>query len=185
MNSDKLEYLYSTHQLATTLDIGRSTVNKYTRSLEDAGYEFLKDNNGHRTYAEHDVITLRSLLELLARGVEYNSAIKAIVERYKPSFRSDDIVLPATLNSDSDLAIINDKVDQLIYAVTQLSERINDIVDERVRVEVSTAALEISGQVNQILDEVRSAQERTDQKLEDLGSRIEQHGKRKKFLGLF
>lgn len=189
LSNQDLKYLYNTAQLATTLNIGRSTVNKYTRSLEEAGYEYLKDGYGHRSYAEHDIIALRALVELLARGVDYGSAIKDIVARYKPNSRSESLDLTATPGSSHHVAIadamLTAKIDELMYVVTQLNGKINDIVDERVRNEVAAATAGISGQVNEVLNEVRTAQERTEQQLSELGSRIEQHGKRKKFLGLF
>lgn len=184
-----LKYLYNTAQLATTLKIGRSTVNKYTRSLEDAGYEYLKDGYGHRSYAEHDIIALRALIELLARGVDYGSAIKDVVARYKPNSRSDSLDLTATPGSSHQVAIADAtlmaKIDELTLVVSQLHGKINDIVDEHVRKEVAAATAGISSQVNDVLNEVRAGQERTEQQLTELGSRIDQHGKRKKFLGLF
>ncbi|OMD07752.1 hypothetical protein [Paenibacillus odorifer] len=185
MSSQDIQYLYNTAQIATTLNIGRSTVNKYTRSLEEAGYEFLKDGNSHRTYGEHDIITLRALVELLARGVDYSSAINDTVARYKPGLRSDSLVLSATQGSADDVAMLTSKVDELLYVMGQLNGKINDIVDERVRSEVAAATAGISGQVDEVLNEVRAAQERTELQLNELGSRIDQHGKRKKFFGLF
>ncbi|MDH6374904.1 biotin operon repressor [Paenibacillus sp. PastF-3] len=185
LSNQDLKYLYNTAQLATTLNIGRSTVNKYTRSLEEAGYEFLKDGNNHRTYGEHDIITLRALMELLARGVDYGSAVIDTVARYKPFSRSESVLMVASSGSASDVATLEatftTKIDELMYAVTQLNGRITEIVDERVRSEVAAATAGISGQVNEVLNEVRTAQ----QQLSELGSRIDQHGKRKKFLGLF
>lgn len=189
MSNQDLRYLYNTAQLATTLNIGRSTVNKYTRSLEDAGYEYLKDGYGHRSYAEHDIIALRALLELLARGVDYGSAIKDIVARYKPIPRSESLDLTATSGSSQQVAIADAtliaKIDELMYVVSQLNGKINEIVDERVRSEVAAATAGISGQVHEVLVEVRAAQERTEMQFNELASRIELHGKRKKFLGLF
>ena len=185
MSNQDLKYLYSTSQLATTLNIGRSTVNKYARSLEEAGYEFLKDGNGYRTYAEHDIIAFRALAELLVRGVDYGRAIIDTVARYKPNSRSEAVVLPATLHSVQDAAMLAAKVDELLHIMGQLNGKISDIVDERVRNEVAAATAGINDQVHEVLNEVRVAQERTEQQLNDLGSRIDQHGKRKRFFGLF
>lgn len=189
MSNQDLQHLYTTAQLATTLKIGRSTVNKYARSMEEAGYEYLKDGNGYRTYGEHDIIALRALSELLARGVEYGRAVNDVVARYKQGLRSESVFMVASPSSASDVATLEatltHKIDELMHAVTQLHSKINDIVDERVRSEVAAVTVEISGQVNDVLNEVRAGQERTEQQLTELGSRIDQHGKRKKFLGLF
>lgn len=183
-NSD-LKYLYSTAQLATTLKIGRSTVNKYARSMEEAGYAFLKDANGYRTYGEHDIIALRALIELLARGVDLNSGINDVVARYKPLSKSESVVMVAPSNSVQDVATLSAKMDQLLYVIEQLNDKINNIVDERVRSEVAVATAGINSEVYEVLNEVRAAQERTEMQLIELGSRMDQHGKRKKFMGLF
>jgi biotin operon repressor/gas vesicle protein len=169
INQD-LQYLYSTAQLALMLGIGRSTVNKYARSLESAGYVFLKDSNGHRTYSEHDIVALRALSELLTRGVEYDSAVNDVVARYKAVSHSESVLMVASSSSVSDVATLNEKVDELIYVVGQLNNRISEIVDERVRSEVASATAGISGQVQEVLTEVRAAQERSEQQFIELGS---------------
>ncbi|VTR24368.1 Uncharacterised protein [Actinobacillus pleuropneumoniae] len=192
MSIEPLNFVYTTVQVANVLNIGRSTVNKYARSLEDAGYAFVKDDKERRAFTDHDIIAFRALLDLLDRGVEYASAINAVVERYKPYARSDSLAVVATPDSRSDVAMLNAKVDELVQAVSLLSSKIDEIVDERVRDQVAAAASGISDQVNQVLEEVRSDQarthqnlEKTNEKLDVLVSRIEAHGKRKKFLGLF
>ncbi|MBX4152305.1 hypothetical protein [Paenibacillus lautus] len=185
MNNEPLNFVYSTVQVANVLNIGRSTVNKYARSLEDAGYAFVKDDKERRAFTDHDIIAFRALLDLLDRGVEYASAINAVVERYKPYARSDSLAVVATPDSRPDVAMLNAKVDELVQAVSLLSSKIDKIVDERVRDQVAAAASGISDQVNQVLEEVRSERIQTNEKLDVLASRIEAHGKRKKFLGLF
>ncbi|HCY5602919.1 hypothetical protein P4H46_09745 [Paenibacillus glucanolyticus] len=185
MESNGFKHVYSTYQIADLLKIGRSTVNKYARNLEDAGYVFTKDEKERRAFTDHDIIAFRALLEFLDRGVEYASAINAVVERYKPYTRSDSLAVVATPDSRPDVAMLNAKVDELVQAVSLLSSKIDEIVDERVRDQVAAAASGISDQVNQVLEEVRSERIQTNEKLDVLASRIEAHGKRKKFLGLF
>ncbi|MMZ53663.1 hypothetical protein D1872_154630 [compost metagenome] len=183
-----MRIVYSTVQVANVLNIGRSTVNKYARSLEEAGYLFTKDEKEHRAFVDHDIVAFRALLDFLNRGVEYQSAVSTVVERYKRLPGSDSLAVVATSGSSAEVATLNAKVDDLIAAVAALSGRIDEIVNEKVRLQVAAAAAEIGDQVNGVLDEVRQAQDRTDQQLTEIAgavSRLELHGKRKRFFGLF
>lgn len=185
MEKPNLEFIYGTHQVAQLLNIGRSTVNKYARSLEDAGYRFTKDEKERRAYTEKDIIAFRSLIDLLHRGVDYSSAINTVTERYNRALHSDSVAVIATSGSSHDIAMLNEKVDELMIAVSSLSERIDEIVSERVRSEVAATSAVLSQQVSEVLQEVREIQQQTDQKLDEMVSRLQTHGKRKKFLGLF
>lgn len=181
VSMEKMKYAYTTVQVATALNIGRSTVNKYARSLEEAGYYFVKDDKERRTFVDHDIVAFRAFLDLLHRGVEYDRAVKATVERYKWHEHSDALALSATPGSSADIATLNAKVDEMTQAMVMLTEKIDQIVDERVRSEVAAAAAGIGNQVNEVLGEVRAAQDRTDQKVDELLTRAELHGKRKRF----
>lgn len=191
MSNQPIEFVYNTHRIAQLLNIGRSTVNRYCRSLESAGYEFLKDN-GYRSFTEHDLSAFRALTELLARGMNYDTAIQTITEKYQRnnSQEVDSVSLAVAAHHLSDptrqeVAILNQKVDELIGAVAQLSSRIDQIIDERVQGEVAAASQLLNEQVQNVVRQVQAAQEKTNQKLDEMLSRIETHGKRKKFLGLF
>lgn len=185
MNSNSLNFVYSTLQVATLLNIGRSTVNKYARSLEEAGYVFRKDDKDHRAFVNHDIVAFRALVDLLSRGAEYGSAVNAVVEQYSGHSDSDSLAVVATPGSRAEVATLNAKVDELIKAVAMLAGQVEQIVDDRVKQEVAAATASLGDQVNQVVQEVRSAQQQTDQKLDEMMSRIETHGKRKKFLGIF
>lgn len=58
-------------------------VNKYARTLEEAGYAFAKDEKEHRAFVDHEIVAFRALLDFLNHGVEYQSAINAVVEQYR------------------------------------------------------------------------------------------------------
>lgn len=177
LENQRLEFVYGTQQVAKFMNIGRSTVNKYARSLEDAGYPFTKDEKEHRSYTEHDLLTFRSLIDLLSRGVDYDSAVNTIAVRYRRYVGSDTVALVATPSSDHDIAILNAKVDELMTTMSMLSSHFNEMVDERVRSEVAA--------MNDVLQEIKVAQQQSDKKLDEVVSRLKTHGKRKKFLGLF
>ncbi|WP_145950340.1 hypothetical protein [Paenibacillus sp. Y412MC10] len=185
MSNNPLNFVYSTVQIATMLNIGRSTVNKYARSLEEAGYVFRKDEKDHRAFVNHDVVAFRGLLDLLSRGVEYGSAVNSIVEQYYVPENSEESLAVVATPSRSEVATLNAKVDQLIQAVATLASQVEQIVDDRVKSEVAAATASLGDQVNQVVQEVRLAQQQTDRKLDEVISRVETHGKRKKFLGIF
>ncbi|MEK3950418.1 hypothetical protein MHB46_18660 [Paenibacillus sp. FSL H7-0703] len=59
-------------------------VNKFARTLEEAGYAFAKDEKKHQAFVDHDIVAFSELLDFLNRGVEYQCAINAVVEQYRP-----------------------------------------------------------------------------------------------------
>ncbi|MEI4920213.1 hypothetical protein Q8G81_32140, partial [Klebsiella pneumoniae] len=67
-------------------------------------------------------------------------------------------------------------MDELIGAVGLLSARLDQLVDERVQSEVAAASQVLFEQVQDVTRQVQAAQEKTDQKLDELMSRIEKHG---------
>lgn len=137
-------------------DINVSFCATYARNLEEAGYVFTKDDKDHRGFTDHDILTFKALVDLLARRAEYGSAVNSVVERYRRLPNSDSVAVVATTDSRTEVAMLNAKVDELVQAVSLLSSKIDEIVDERVRDRVAAAASGISDQVNQVLEEVRS-----------------------------
>lgn len=173
MNNSWVGHVYSTQQISDVLKVGRSTVNKYARSLEDAGYVFKKDENDWRAFTEHDLIMFRALVELLSRGVHYDSAIFSIVERYHTD--SDRHYLPvAAISSSNTFLNLEEKFDAIVFAIQSLS----NCIDERVKSEVASATDQLCIQVNDMAEQVRETRESMDEKLDTLLCRIEKHGKR-------
>lgn len=62
--TQQIQAVYSSSDIAVTLKIQESTVRKYCLILEKSGYEFLKNENGHRAYFDADIIILKKFLEL-------------------------------------------------------------------------------------------------------------------------
>lgn len=170
-------HVYSTQQIADNLDIGRSTVNKYARSLEDAGYEFKKDDKDRRAFTEHDLVMFGALVELLSRGVHYDGAIKAITERYKTD--PDSHYMPiAALTDSTNFVEVKEQLDAVMLAIQSLNNRIDDVIDARVKSEVAAATEQLHNQVNDVAEQIRMAKDSTDEKLDVLLSRMETHGRR-------
>ncbi|MDH2333074.1 hypothetical protein MHB54_17285 [Paenibacillus sp. FSL M7-0802] len=66
-------------------------VNKYARTLEEAGYAFAKDEKEHRAFVNHDKVAFCALLDFLNRGIEHQSAINAVVEQWAYSGVGDQV----------------------------------------------------------------------------------------------
>lgn len=56
--------VYGSSDIALTLKIQESTLRKYSLLLEKNGYEFLKNESGHRAYFDEDIIVLKKMIEL-------------------------------------------------------------------------------------------------------------------------
>lgn len=123
MNAN-FEQAYSTQQVADQLNIGKSTVNKYSRSMEENGYRFTKDDSERRAYIEGDIIALRELMSLLEKGVTYDSAIKAVVARFSKD-NTNSIAPLATQNKryDSRYMELEQQIQALARVVQDLQLR--------------------------------------------------------------
>ena len=128
--------MYSTQQVADTLNIGRSTVNKYARGLEKANYNFKKDEKVQRAFTEHDLVMFRALVELLSRCVHYDSAIKAISMRYKTDPDSHYVPIAAITDS-TNFVKMEEHPSAVMLAIQSLSKRIDKTIDTRVKSEVA------------------------------------------------
>lgn len=62
--TQQIQAVYSSSDIAVTLKIQESTVRKYCLILEKNGYEFLKNENGHRAFFDADSIVLKKFIEL-------------------------------------------------------------------------------------------------------------------------
>lgn len=131
MNSDAMEMSHSAQSVAETLNIGRSTLNKYSRSLEESGYIFIKDDRGNRAYTEHDIVALRYFKSLLDKGIAYDRAIQGTSSKYSRMAAESFSIARGDTNSEenrvtkgnfSDSAAILDEVATLRSEVSQLIE---------------------------------------------------------------
>ena len=59
-----LQAVYGSSDIADVLQIQESTLRKYCLLLEKSGYEFLKNEQGHRAFFDNDVIVLRKMIAL-------------------------------------------------------------------------------------------------------------------------
>lgn len=72
--------VYGSSDIADTLEIQESTLRKYCLLLEKVGYEFLKNEHGHRAFFDHDVIVLRKMISLKSSAdMTLEEAVKSVV----------------------------------------------------------------------------------------------------------
>ncbi|MBT2695428.1 DUF3967 domain-containing protein [Bacillus sp. ISL-55] len=72
--------VYSSNDVAVTLQIQESTLRKYCLILEKNGHEFLKNEHGHRAFFDHDIIVLKKFKELKSGSdMTLEQASKAVI----------------------------------------------------------------------------------------------------------
>ncbi|WLR44436.1 MerR family transcriptional regulator (plasmid) [Bacillus carboniphilus] len=77
-----MDLAYTTKEVASTLDIGESTLRKWSVALEKGGYPFIKNDKGYRSYLERDIIVLRKFKELVkVKSVSLESATELVMAR--------------------------------------------------------------------------------------------------------
>lgn len=127
----QINYIYNTKQIANTLKISRSTVNKYARSLEKFGYEFKKNINNWRIFSKYDLIVFYSLIELLSQGIYYNNAIILTIKKYKINLNINYSSINFTINNNK-LLEIEAKLNFIILTIQSLSVHINENIKKEI-----------------------------------------------------
>jgi len=74
------EVVYSPSEVQKLLNVDSSTLRKYAKLLEDGGYNFHKNERGHRGYFNSDIITLRKLINLSKQpSMTLERSVKAVM----------------------------------------------------------------------------------------------------------
>ena len=60
----QIQAVYGSSDIADVLQIQESTLRKYCLLLEKLGYEFLKNEQGHRAFFDQDIIVIRKMMRL-------------------------------------------------------------------------------------------------------------------------
>lgn len=78
--TQQVQAVYSSSDVAGTLKLQESTLRKYSLILEKNGYEFLKNEHGHRAFFDHDIIVLKKFIELKSGSdITLEQSAKAVV----------------------------------------------------------------------------------------------------------
>lgn len=60
----QIQAVYGSSDIADVLQIQESTLRKYCLLLEKSGYEFFKNEQGHRAFFDHDIMVVRKMIGL-------------------------------------------------------------------------------------------------------------------------
>lgn len=76
----QVQTIYSSSDIAANLNVQESTLRKYCLILEENGYEFLKNERGHRAFFDNDLITLKKFVVFKDEAdMSLKQAAKAVV----------------------------------------------------------------------------------------------------------
>jgi len=143
-----VQAVYGSGDVADVLQIQESTLRKYCLLLEKQGYEFLKNEQGHRAFFDNDLIVLKKMIKLKNDAdMTLEEAVKSVVA-WK---NGNDIALSDTKEM-SYIARYNDLLEEfktfqqqqmefnreLIAEVRSQREYINERLEERDRLLVES-----------------------------------------------
>lgn len=154
-----VQAVYGSSDVADVLGIQESTLRKYCLLLEKSGYEFLKNENGHRAFFDNDLIVLKKMIKLKTSGdMTLEEAVKSVVAWNK----GNDITV-SDMEEKRYIARYNDLLEEfktfqqqqmefnreLIAEVRNQREYINERLEERDRmlVESMRQTLEIRREI--------------------------------------
>ena len=135
-----VQAVYGSSDVADILEVQESTLRKYCGLLEKGGYEFLKNENGHRAFFDNDLIVLKKMVKLKTDGdMPLEEAVKSVVAWKK----------------GNDIAVSDTEEKRYIA-------RYNDLVEE-----FKTYREQQMEFNKQLIEEVRSQREYIDKRLEE------------------
>ena len=76
----QVQAVYGSSDIADVLQVQESTLRKYCLLLEKSGYEFLKNEHGHRAFFDDDVIVLKKMISLKnGADMTLEEAVKSVI----------------------------------------------------------------------------------------------------------
>lgn len=142
------QVVYGSGDVAKLIDIQESTLRKYCLILQEHGYEFLKNEHGHRAFFDADIIALRKFITFKNDAdMTLNDAAKSVV-----AWKNESDVSGGVTQDMSYIARYDDLVEefknfkkdqedfnkQLLTQLDKQNEYINKRLDHRDRVLMET-----------------------------------------------
>jgi DNA-binding transcriptional MerR regulator len=127
--TNTLEILYSPAEVSDTLKVKESTLRKYVGILESAGYNFSKNNRGHRQYKESDVIALKRFISASERSdMTLETAAEQLVSMYDTTAitLSDTTDITLQEKHSRDIADLKETVDRQTEVIRELMKRLEE-----------------------------------------------------------
>lgn len=129
---------FTTSDIAEMIGIAEPTVRKYAQALEKAGYRFIKDSFGTRTYIERDAMALRQLKEIRSKtNMPVEQTASVVASKYNNDFDNaiqpiapgDTVEIALAQQHDKQYGSLVDEVTALRNAVETQSGQIEQLVD--------------------------------------------------------
>lgn len=160
MTSDiqETQTVYNSNDVATLLKIQESTLRKYCLMLEEAGYEFLKNEFGYRGYLNDDVIALKRLIEIKKHpDMTLKKACNAVVAWLKDKSITDRNTTDITKNERH-----NDSYEELLNrfeAFTEQQDNFNKELIEQLKKQQSYIENILLERDKKLMEALRETQE--------------------------
>lgn len=133
--------VYGSKDLEAMLQVKPSTLRRYCKELEEAGYRFSKNEQGHRGFFDSDVATLRHFISLVREGsLAYQEAAKIVVsmdsgvalavsanEKIEESDDKDELI------TRQEMQELERKIEGLALMIQSGFEKLNQRMDEQDR----------------------------------------------------
>ncbi|PGY13075.1 MerR family transcriptional regulator [Bacillus sp. AFS031507] len=136
--------IYSPSNVQELLGIDGNTLRKYATLLEGHGYQVQRNNRGHRTYIDKDVITLRKLIEFSKQeGMTMERSAEAVMtwisEENKTVTLLEEVPLQTTNDGDTEQ---NTNTKELLDRIEHLEQVNLDLIKHLKEKAVREAQLE-------------------------------------------
>ncbi|MCR6465152.1 MerR family transcriptional regulator [Bacillus paranthracis] len=190
-----------TSEVAEGTGLAVSTVNKYSRELEDNGYEFSKDGNT-RLYTSEDVRVLRAIknvreetnvslsvaVAMVMEKIEHDRNIaKTEIEHIQHSVAATSADITTNDNPQTQLvaelmrSIVREEVQNAVRDEVQKSMNELTRLFENTVEELKAGQSEETKQIlEKVLDQVNEGQQKMIESTEELGTRLEREKSTKK-----
>jgi DNA-binding transcriptional MerR regulator len=151
--------IYSPGEVQERLGMDSNTLRKYATLLEGHGYLIQRNHRGHRSYADHDLMTLRKLIEFIKQeGMTLELSVQAVMTWISEENNQVSPVEEETDKSESDHKVAHDRNgDELIERMEHLEQINQDLIKLLKEKAVREAYLE--EKINQILKKVEHTEE--------------------------
>jgi transposase-like protein len=184
-NSIHTESAYWSSEIAEILGVAPVTLRKWSQELEKHGWRFVKDAQDRRAYTDRDAIALRYLRDLMRdRRTSLESAVQSVINRYGIE-EPEEISLPDIQDRQREKALAvqseaMQRLNDLTLAVQQLTERVDQIVQEQVRNEIAAAREQIAAEIASISEQMNVQTAQLSEKIDTVitETRAERHRKK-------
>lgn len=128
-------------EVAIDLDINGNTLRRWSIELEKAGYEFERNDKGHRIYYKRDIIALSDFQKMMEKTQSLDNTAKAIVSKVREQNNTEK-TLSVIMENDDKIALTKEELEDVIQKAANdaaektaaiLLEKFNDSIERRDR----------------------------------------------------